>query len=66
MLQFTGCKGFGLNIGNFLELEGSFHGHIVVQETADIEGIAWFHQVGVTPCFKLVFLCQDRFHGASH
>ena len=44
MFQFTCCKSFTLDVGNFLQFEGCFDGYIVVISTTNVKGVAGYGQ----------------------
>ncbi len=41
MLQFPGGVGFGVDVGNFLEFEGAFHGDGIVHAASEKQGMAF-------------------------
>ena len=45
MLEFSCCVGLRVNVGNFLELQGTFHGNRVVQAAAQKERVFLLREV---------------------
>ena len=74
MFEFTGSVGFGVDVGNFLELQRAFLSNGPVHAATDVEKIFGififcgdgFDAVDVFRCEDLFCLLWQRFEGAEH
>ena len=49
MLQLSCCIGFAMDIGNFLQLQASFHGNGIIQAPSYEEGVMDIGELGSKP-----------------
>ena len=66
MFQFTCCKTFTLDVGNFLQFEGCFDGNIVVISTTNVKGVAGCGQEILYLVRNSIFFRKGRFDGLSY
>ena len=66
MFQFTCCKTFTLDVGNFLQFEGCFDGNIVIISTADVKGVAGCGQEILNLVRDGILFRKGRFDGLSY